>query len=369
MLKRHHKSQQTNHHKQKKEYIGLLIFLPILLTFIGLFFIFEASSVAAFRLIGDSFHYLKLQALWFFLGMVIMTVFAFFDYRKLYYFAFPALLFSLVTLVIVLIPGVGIHVLGARRWINIGSFNFQPTEVAKFSVILYLCSWFLYKERQRFFSFLLLLGAIIGLIMIQPDMGTAIIIFLLFTFIYFFSGEDIKYLLGLSPIAILLGFFLIFTSSYRLRRFTAFLSPESDPEGIGYHIRQIYISLSSGGLIGRGFSSSRQKYQFLPEAHTDSIFAIIGEEVGFIGSVILIGIYISLMFVLYKTAINAKDRYGKLLAGAIFILVSLQFIINLGGMVGLMPMTGVPLPFISYGGSSLLIFYALIGIAISVARR
>ena len=149
----------------------------------------------------------------------------------------------------------------------------------------------------------------------------------------------------------------------------AYINPSIDPEGIGYHIRQILISLSAGGIIGRGFASSRQKYQFLPEAHTDSIFAIIGEEVGFIGSFILIVLYLVLMYTLLKTAKHAKDRFGKLLVSSIFCLLCLQLIINLGGMVGLIPLTGVPLPFISYGGSSLLVFYSLIGISISVARR
>jgi cell division protein FtsW len=354
---------------EKRKHISLLVGVPMLLTSIGLFFIFEASSVTAFRLIGNSFHYFQLQMMWFGLGLAAMTFFALFDYRKLYYFAFPALLFTLVTLILVLIPGIGSHVLGARRWINLGPFNFQPTETAKFSVILYLCSWFLYKERERFLSFLLLLGSIIGLIMIQPDMGTAIIIFSLFVSIYYFSGEDVKYLLMLIPASFAGFLLLIATSSYRMRRFLAFLNPNSDPEGIGYHIRQIFISLSSGGIFGKGFSSSRQKYQFLPEAHTDSIFAIIGEEVGFIGSFMLIMVYAFLMYLVLRTALHAKDRFGKLLASSIFCLISLQLIINLGGMVGIMPLTGVPLPFVSYGGSSLLVFYALLGIVISVARR
>ncbi|OGK15331.1 hypothetical protein A3H80_00275 [Candidatus Roizmanbacteria bacterium RIFCSPLOWO2_02_FULL_37_19] len=353
---------------QKKQ-IGTLIGVPLLLTIIGLFFIFEASSVSAFRGLGDSFHYMKLQIIWASLGFFIMIFFSVFDYRKLYYISFPALLISIIFLILVLIPGIGTHVAGARRWISLGSFTFQPTEAAKFSIILYLSSWFLHKERERFVSFLLLLLFMIGLIMVQPDMGTAIIIFSLFITIYYFSGESLKYLFFLIPIAFGGFFFLIATSSYRMRRLMAYINPSIDPEGIGYHIRQILISLSAGGIIGRGFASSRQKYQFLPEAHTDSIFAIIGEEVGFIGSFILIVLYLVLMYTLLKTAKHAKDRFGKLLVSSIFCLLCLQLIINLGGMVGLIPLTGVPLPFISYGGSSLLVFYSLIGISISVARR
>jgi cell division protein FtsW len=352
-----------------KANITLLAAIPIILTTIGLFFIFDASSVNAFRGFGDSFFFFKQQLMWFVLGIGVMAVFSLFDYRKLYYVSFPLLLATIFFLIVVLIPGVGVNVGGARRWINLGPVGFQPSEVAKFSIILYLSSWFLYKERQRFISFLLLLSFIIGLIMVQPDLGTSIIIFLLFISIYFFSGENLMQLFLFSPFALVAGLLLIFTSSYRLKRLTAYLNPDVDPGGIGYHIRQISISLASGGLIGRGLSSSRQKYQYLPEAHTDSIFAIIGEEIGFIGSLLLILLYAFLLYHIFKVAVHAKDRFGKLLAGAIWSLLAWQMIINLGAMVSLFPLTGVPLPFISYGGSSLLILFSLMGIVISIARR
>jgi len=272
-------------------------------------------------------------------------------------------------LVAVLIPGVGSAALGAQRWINIFGYSFQPTEIAKFSIIIYLCSWFLHKEHGRFTSFLVLMGSIIGLIMIQPDLGTAIIIFTLFISIYYFSGENVAKLLSFLPFALGGILFLIYTSPYRLRRVQAFLDPNVDPEGVSYHLRQILISLSAGGIFGRGFSSSRQKYQFLPEAHTDSIFAIIGEEVGFIGSLAVIGIYIGFLLVLYRAAQQTHDRFGKLIIGSVFTVIGMQVIINLGGMVNLLPLTGIPLPFISYGGTSLLIFYSLMGVVINIARR
>jgi cell division protein FtsW len=355
--------------KPHKGNIHLLFGLPILLTIIGLFFIFEASSVTTFRQIGDSFYYLRQQLIWFSIGVAIMIFFATFDYKKLYYFAFPAMLITVVFLVLVLIPGIGTTVSGARRWINVGSFGFQPSELAKFSVILYLSSWFLYKERKRFLSFLLLLGVIILLIMMQPNLGTTIIIACLFLAIYYLSGEKVKYLLGLIPVGLIGVGILIGTSPYRMKRLLAFMDPNTDPEGISYHIRQILISLSSGGVFGRGFANSRQKYQFLPEAHTDSIFAIIGEEVGFIGGLLLIGIYVWLLYQIYQVALHAKDRFGYLLVSSVLVLLSVQALINLGGMVNMIPLTGIPLPFISYGGSGLLVFYGLMGIVISVARR
>lgn len=361
------KKQQSK--PQKINYLSLVLGIPLLLTVIGFFFIFESSSVTAFRELGDSFYFMKRQMINFVAGLIAFTFFAFLDYKKLYYISLPLLGVTILSLIIVLIPGVGTTVYGAQRWIGIAGFNFQPTELAKFAVIIYLSSWFLYKEKGRFLSFLVLMGIILGLIMIQPDLGTSIIIFSLAISIYYFSGENIKYLLGLLPAALGTALFLILSSPYRLSRVKSFLDPNVDPEGGSYHIRQILISLSSGGIIGRGFSSSRQKYQFLPEAHTDSIFAIIGEEIGFLGGAFIIFLYALLLYSLYKSASRTKDRFGSLLIASVFTIIGLQVIVNLGGMVNLLPLTGVPLPFVSYGGSSLLSFYSLMGIVASVMRK
>ncbi len=368
MIRRVNRAQIAQTVKNRKNSL-ILFFLPIILTIVGLFFIFDASSISAFRIFGDSFYFFKAQALWMIIGITSMAFFSRFDYHKLYYLAFPALIASIILLVAVLIPGIGVTVLGARRWISLGGASLQPSEFAKFGVILYLCSWFRYKERNRFGSFLLLLGLVMALIMMQPDMGTAIIIGSLFVSVYYIAGNSLSHLFFLVPVGIAGALILIKMAPYRLKRLTVFLDPSSDPMGIGYHVNQILISLSGGGLFGRGLSASRQKYQFLPEAHTDSIFAIIGEEVGFFGSMLLIIAFITLIANLYIVAKNAKDRLGQLLAGAVFTLVSLQVVINLGSMVGVMPLTGVPLPFISYGGSSLLIFFSLMGVAINVSRK
>ncbi len=362
------KKEQPNRLKISND-TRLLFFLPVILTIIGLFFIFEASSISAYREFGDSFFFLKRQAIWFILGLFSMFSLAVFDYRRLQYFAFPALIATIGLLILVLLPGVGSSVSGARRWIDLGIISFQPTEFAKFSVILYLSSWLLHKQKQRFLSFMMLMTFILALVMIQPDMGTTIILFSLFILTHFLAGEPTRHLLALVPVAITGFLILVKTSPYRMRRFLSFLDPNVDTQGISYHITQILISLSSGGLFGRGFAGSRQKYQFLPEAQTDSIFAIIGEEVGFLGSILIIGVYLALMYVVYRAALNAKDRFGFLLASSTFALISIQILVNLGGMVGLIPLTGVPLPFISYGGSSLLVFFALMGIVINVSRK
>ncbi len=357
--------------KIKKNKTGRLsiFFFPIIFTLIGLLFVFEASSVKGFSEFADSFHFFKFQTLWMGLGIIAMLIFAYVDYHKLYVLSFPLMLATIILLFLVLIPGIGTVSGGARRWIDLGIINFQPTEIAKFSVIIYLSSWFIHKERKRFFSFIALLGLLVSLIILQPDMGTAIIVFAISIIIYFLAGIQLPYLIAFIPFAALAFIMLIKISPYRFRRFTAFLNPTSDPLGIGYHINQILISLSNGGLLGQGFGASRQKYLFLPEAHTDSIFAIIAEEFGFIGSLLLIFAFFVFIYKIYEIAMKAPDRFGKFLAGGIFAYFGLQLIINLSGIVNLLPLTGVPLPFISYGGSNLLVSFSLIGILLNISRK
>lgn len=346
-----------------------LITIPIIMSLIGLVFIFEASAVNSSRVFGDSLHYLKSQSVWIFLGLFVIAIFSFIDYKKLYFLSFVTLVLTIILLVIVLIPGVGSKIGGARRWIDLGLFSIQPTELAKFSVIIYLSSWFSKKEKNRFLPFISLICFLVFLIILQPDMGTAIIIFSISLIIYYFSGArfmDFLYILGGSIIGI---YFLIKLSPYRFNRLLAFLNPAVDPLGISYHINQIFISLSSGGFFGRGFGASRQKYLFLPEAHTDSIYAIIGEEYGFIGGLILIALYFVFVYKIYHLIRLAPDRLARLILIGIFAFFNLQFIVNMFGMTGLFPIVGVPIPFLSYGGSNLLISFALIGIMLNIEKR
>ncbi len=361
---RRHSAPQLDREKKKKSFVTLFT-LPIILSVIGLFFVFEASYVKSFSEYNDSFHYLKIQGTWIMLGICVMTVLSYIDYHKLYYGAFFLMLINIFLLFLVLIPGIGTEVNGARRWI----FGFQPTEMAKFSVIVYLSSWFITKERKRFFSFIILLGLLMFLIILQPDMGTAIILFSLSILIYFLAGIELRYLLLLVPFSTISFYLLAKSSPYRLKRLLAFFDPTVDPLGITYHINQILISLSNGGLFGQGFGASKQKHLYLPEAHTDSIFAIIGEEIGFVGSLILIILFIFLILYVFRISEKAPDRFGRLLTGGIFGFFCLQTVINLSSMVHLIPLTGVPLSFISYGGSNLLLSFALMGIVLSVARK
>ncbi|MDH7476735.1 MAG: putative peptidoglycan glycosyltransferase FtsW [Microgenomates group bacterium] len=355
--------------KRQNQKIFWLFFLPLIISIIGVFFVFEASSIKSFNEYRDSFRYLKLQLIWVGLGVLIMFFMSLFDYHRLYYWSLFLMILTIFLLFLVLLPGIGHQVGGARRWFDFGFFNFQPTELAKLSIIIYLSSWFINRERKRFFSFLILVGLLMFLIILQPDMGTATIIFFISIAIYFLAGIELFYLIFLIPIAGLFFLFLIKISPYRLHRLFAFFNPKIDPLGITYHINQILISLANGGIFGRGFGASRQKYLFLPEAHTDSIFAIIGEEMGFLGSSLLIILFFLFSYQMFKTILVARDRYGRLLAGGIFAFFNFQILVNLAGMVNLIPLTGVPLPFISYGGSNLLVSFFLLGILINITKQ
>lgn len=346
-----------------------IITIPVIMSLIGLIFIFEASAINSSRQFGDSLHYLKSQGVWIFLGLIVMSIFSFIDYKKLYFLSFVSLILTIALLIIVLIPGIGSKIGGARRWIDLGFFSLQPTELAKFSIIIYLSSWFSNKEKNRFLPFISLICFLVFLIILQPDMGTAIIIFLISLIIYYFSGAKFMDFIYIFTGSIVSLYFLIKLSPYRFNRLLAFLNPSIDPLGISYHINQIFVSLSSGGFFGRGFGASRQKYLFLPEAHTDSIYAIIGEEYGFIGGLILISLYFIFVYKIYHLIRLAPDRLSRLILIGIFAFFNLQFIINLAGMTGLFPIVGVPIPFLSYGGSNLLISFALMGIMLNIEKR
>lgn len=346
-----------------------LLFSVILLTFFGLFMIYDASSYVAFRDFGDKYNYVKDQSIWIILGFIALSIFSFFDYHKFYNLALPILIASIILLIVVLVPGIGISALGARRWINLGFVVIQPSEFVKLSLTIYLAAWFSTKEKGRFLAFLLLIGLVLGLVMLQPDMGTAMIILGVSVIVYFLSGGSVWHILGLVPLIGIAGLALIILEPYRLARLTTFLNPEQGIQGSSYHLRQILIALGSGGLLGVGFGNSLQKYSYLPEATTDSIFAIIAEEIGFIGVALLL---VLMLFVVYRgfyIALRAKDSFGKLLAAGIISYIAIQTIVNLGAQTALLPLTGVPLPFISYGGSALIINLVSIGILLNISRQ
>lgn len=348
---------------------GFLILIPIILTFFGVFMIYEASSINATRLYGDAFLFARQQLKWFALALIVFFVFLKLDYHYFYQLSIIILLINIVLLVLIFIPGFSGTILGAKRWLSIGPIHLQPSELTKFSLIVYLSSWFCFKERNRFFAFILLTSLLIGLVILQPDMGTASVLGICAVYLYYVSGAPYSHFFLLLLIGILVGGFFIFSSPYRMNRLTSFMDPSTDPQGISYHIGQINTALSLGGWFGTGYGSSKQKFQFLPEAHTDSIFAIVGENFGFVGTSILISGYLIFFYNLYKNVIKVKDKLGFLLSSSILFLLIIQCLINLGAIAQLIPLTGIPLPFISYGGSSLLTLYALLGIMFNIFKN
>lgn len=345
-----------------------IFFLALILSLIGVLMIYEASSAVSLRDFGDKFFYVKEQLKSLTLGLIGLIIASKIDYHKLYYLSVPFLLLTLFLLILVFIPPFGVLAYGAHRWLRFGPLTLQPSEFAKLTTSIYLASWFTYKEKNRFFAFLLLLAIVVGLIMLEPDMGTSIILGLTSIALYFFSGASLSHFLILLPLGLSGIILLAKAAPYRLQRFLTFLDPTKDPQGASYHIRQILIALGSGGLFGLGLGKSRQKYEYLPESSTDSIFAIIAEEVGFIGCLILIALFAALILKGFKIALSAKDRFGMLLAAGITSYLAFQTIINLGALTALLPLVGVPLPFISYGGSSLVITLTSIGILLNISK-
>ncbi len=279
------------------------------------------------------------------------------------------LLGTLVLLLAVFLPGIGVRALGAHRWINFGFFILQPAELAKLTLVVYLSAWFSSHEQGRLLSFLILIGMVVGLILIEPDLGTSIIIVATAVILYFASGAPVAHFGILLPILAVALVGLAIISPYRMARLTTFLHPNEDTQGASYHIHQALLALGSGGWLGVGVGQSRQKYEYLPEANTDSIFAIIGEEFGFVGAAAVILAFLFLIWRGFRIAKRGPDGFGTLLALGVTVWIAVQTIINLSAMVALMPLTGVPLPFISYGGSSLIIELAAVGILLNISRK
>jgi len=347
----------------------ILILSVIFLTLFGLLMIYDASSFVAFRDFADKYHYIKGQLFWVVLGFGFLTAFTFFDYHRFYNLSLPLILASLALLVMVFVPGIGVKLLGAHRWINLKVFLLQPTEFVKLSLGIYLAAWFSKKEKGRFLAFSLLLGLLLMLIILQPDMGTAIVIMCEALVMYFLSGGNILYFTSAVPLIGILGFLLIKSSPYRAQRLATFLNPNQEVLTSSYHVKQILIALGNGGVFGVGLGNSLQKYAYLPENTTDSIFAIIAEELGFIGATILICVLAVVVWRGFRIAAKAPDNFGRLLAGGITTFLAVQMIINLGAQTVLLPLTGIPLPFISYGGSALIVDLCAVGILLNIARQ
>lgn len=353
---------------QGKTMDRLLMSAVISIALFGVLMVYNTSVPIAIRDFGDAHFFIRDQMLWLVIGIISLMFFSNIEYKFWYLFAVPILLVTLGLLIAVFFPIIGMNLYGASRWLNFGFFTVQPSELAKLAICIYLAAWLSNREKGRFQAFVLFLGATVGLVLLQPDMGTSIILLVISLSVYFVSGAPLKQLITFIPIAVGLFVILAIFTPYRLERLTTFFNANSDPLGSSYQIRQALLAIGSGGWTGVGIGKSRQKYEYLPEANTDAIFAIISEETGFIGALLLIGGYFFIIYRGFSIVKKAPDTFSKLLATGIVSWFGFQSAINIGAIVKLMPLTGVPLPLISYGGSSFIILMTAFGMLLNISK-
>lgn len=348
----------------------LLALCTITLALLSVFILFETSTYGAFIHLNDRYYYIKNQLVWVFLGIVTAFIVSLINYKRLYYLSLPLLFVSLLVLLLVFIPGIGLSLKGASRWVDFKLFVVQPSELLKITLSLYLAAWLSSYEKKRLLAFLLLFGLCISFVALQPDLGTSFIIAASSIVVYFLSGAKFREMFFIFLILCAGVIALVYNASYRTARFTSFVNFDAkDILKSDYHLRQIVLALGSSGVSGVGIGNSISKYGYLPEATTDSIFTIYAEETGFLGSIALVMLFIIEIFLGYLIALKVKDRFGKLLASGITTFIGIQAFINISSQAVLIPLTGVPLPFVSYGGSSMLINFLAIGILLSISRK
>ncbi|MDD5449854.1 MAG: putative lipid II flippase FtsW [Candidatus Omnitrophica bacterium] len=346
--------------------------ITAILICIGVIMVYSSSAMVAYERYKDSTYFLKRHCFYLLIGLALALFLMATDYRKLQKFSKPLLFFSGCLLLLILLKGREIG--GAKRWFRFGQFSFQPSEFAKLSLMIYLSDC-LARKQARIKNFLegfippaMVAGAVILLVLLQPDLGTAIAISAITGILFFVAGIDLRYillsLLAMAPVL----YVAIFSAPYRRRRILAFLNPWQDPRGIGFQVIQSFLALGSGGLLGMGLGRSRQKLFYLPESHTDFIISIIGEELGLIGTASVMILFILFLWQGMKISFNCRDLFGKFLSLGIVSMISLEAVINIGAGTGAIPTKGLPLPFISYGGTSLMFHVASIGLLLNIAK-
>lgn len=353
----------------------VLLAVTAALTLVGLVMVLSASFVQAARNYGSSWYVFNRQLLWTAVGVAVMVVLARIDYRRLRQLAVPLLLITLVLLVLVLIPGVGITSGGSTRWLGVGNLRLQPSELAKFSLVLFAADLLTRRAGQvddhgaTTRPVLMVAGALAVLMLLQPDLGTSLLVLGVALAMLFIAGTRLHLIAALALTGTAAAVVLARLAPYRWARVTGFLDPWADVGNTGYQAAQGLVALGSGQVTGTGLGASRAKWGFLPAAHTDFIFAIIGEELGLVGSLSVVALFAVLAVVLVRAAARAPDRFGTLLVGGIAAWLVGQTIVNVGSVIGLLPITGMPLPFVSAGGSSLVVALAAVGVAHNVCRQ
>lgn len=359
----------------KNKSIELTLFISvILISLFGVVMIYSSSYIWAEYKYGDPYKYLKNQALFFIIGIFIMIFVSKIDYKKYFVYANKILILCVSLLILVLIPGIGTVRNGSRSWFGIGSFGIQPSEFAKLGLIIFTSKYLsnnpnsMKDVKKGVVPILVITLLIFGIIMLQPDFGTGTILVMTIIGILFVAGLNIKFFIRFGVLGLIGVVTLIIMAPYRLKRILSFLDPWSDPLGSGFQIIQSLYSIGPGGLFGLGFGNSIQKHFYLPEPQTDFIFSIISEEFGFMGVIIVSILFIIIFYNCLKISLKCNDLFGKFLSFGITFGLIFQAVLNLSVVVGLVPVTGVTLPFLSYGGSSLLITMFSIGIILNISR-
>lgn len=352
----------------------LLLFSVVILSLFGLMMIYSSSCVWAEYKFNNSYHYVINQFIFFLIGLFIMIIVSKIDYKIYYKYSNMILFICFILLVLVLIPGIGSVRNGSRSWFGIGGFGIQPSEACKIGLIIFTSKYLSLNERyiKKFFSGVLPILFVVliffGLIMLQPDLGTGVILFLSIISILFIAGVDLKFFIFGGVIGIIGVIVLILIAPYRMDRITSFINPWEDALGTGFQIIQSLYAIGPGGLLGTGYLNSVQKHFYLPEPQTDFIFSIICEEFGVVGSVVVVSLFLIIFYRGIKISLKCTDSFSKYLCFGILFQLIFQTIMNLFVVTGLIPVTGVTLPFISYGGSSLLISMVSIGIILNISR-
>ncbi|MBR2476883.1 MAG: putative lipid II flippase FtsW [Clostridia bacterium] len=345
----------------------------IMLLAYGLIMVFSASSASAHYRMGDTFYFIKRQGICAVIGLIGMYVFSVIHYKKYYKWALPFLGIVVILLVLVLTP-LGVEVNGASRWLGFSFLTFQPSELAKFALIIFLAKYLtdngkMLEKPGGFIANLVIIGLIAGLVLLEPHMSGAMVIAGVGVVILYVAGAKKLHLSILAVLGIVGAFGLIAIAPYRMARFTTFLDPFADMQGEGFQIVQSLYAIGSGGFFGLGLGQSRQKFLYLPEPQNDFIFSIICEELGFFGALLVIVLFAVLIWKGIQIAMRAPDKFSSLLVAGIISLVAIQVILNIAVVTSSMPATGVPLPFFSYGGTSLIIMLCGMGIVLNVTRH
>ena len=354
----------------------VLLTVAIMLVVIGLIAVYSSSYAIGFVNHGDSDFFVKRQALWALIGLGGLVAAMSIDYRVLMRLSPLLMLVALLGLAAALVPGLGLatETGGPSRWIEVGPFSVQPSEFAKLAVLVYLAAWLAAKGPTvrdvalGVVPFVGMVGLVTALVLLEPDLGTAMLIALITGTLFFVSGARLVHLVALVATAAAFTATFVLVGGYGMARILSFTSAESDPEGIGFQTLQMLVALGSGGLTGLGLGLSRQKFFYVPASHTDGVLSIVGEELGFVGVALVLLLFALLLWRGLRIMQRAADPFGSLLAAGVLAWIAFQLLINVGGVTRSIPLTGIPLPFLSYGGSSLAMTLTAIGVLLSVSR-